>query len=633
MTGLRPLLLLAPYLRRRRGLFLGVVTVVVVGMLSAVAVSVLSVTAASSLVVAATASTEAPARTAATALVVAVGAGVVVAGLGAWAEQWFAHVLAYRVIDALRLDVHRAIARLAPVGLARRRSGDTVAAAMGDVESLEWFAAHTVAQVTAGVLSCVVLDVTAALLFGPLWLLLVPAQAALLAVPLLFVRRAGRQGEALREALARLSGRVLAARGSARDVVLLGRVGAEAAAVAAETGAVQRARRGLSMRTGIEQAVTDAATVVVLLTTLVLAAAAVAQGADAATAPTLVVLAAASLGPAAIAAGALARVGETAEAARRVAAVLQAPGVRPLDPPAREHDGREHDGREHAGERAGVRHPLSSSHEDSPSPDAPRGWSGTPTAPGTVTARALAAAYPGAAVAALADVDLDIAPGEHLAVVGPSGAGKTTLGLVLARLLASDGELRVDGIDCASERGADTRRRVVLVPQQPHVFRATVRDNLLAPDATDDELWDALDRARLADHVRTLPRGIDTLLAERGATWSGGERQRLALARALLRDPTVLMLDEPTASLDTRTEAEFLAALSTARAGRTTIAVTHRPTLMRAMHRVLFVDAGRVVDTAAHDELRARSVRYRAVVDGAASDPTDPSVTPDLERR
>jgi len=572
VSVLRPLVFLVPSLRRRRGLFLGVLLVVTVGMLASVAVSVLSVTAASALATAA----------GAPALVIAVVAAVVAAGLAAWGEQWFAHVLAYRVIDALRIDVHRAIARLAPVGLARRRSGDTVAAAMGDVESLEWFAAHTVAQVAAGAVASLVIDVTAVVLFGPLWLLLLPAQAVLVAVPLLFARRAAGQGRVLREALASLSTRVLAARSSARDVVLLGRVGAEAAAVAEGTGEVQRARRGLSVRAGLEQALTEALTVVVLLTTLVLASAAVAAGMDAALAPSLVVLAAASLSPAAIVAGALGRIGETAEAARRVDAVLHAPGVRPVDP------------------------------VDAPVP--------ATSLPGAVSARELRAAYPEGAGAALDGIDLAIAPGEHVAIVGESGAGKTTLALALSRFLASEGELSVDGVDCAEEPGAATRRRVVLVPQQPHVFRATVRENLLAPDADDETLWTALERARLADHVRTLPDGIDTLLAERGATWSGGERQRLGLARALLRDPSVLVLDEPTASLDTRTEAEFLAALTHARAGRTTLAITHRPTLMRAMDRVLFVERGRIVDTAPHDELAARSPRYRAVVEGATPD-------------
>jgi len=592
MTALRPLGLLVPYLRRRRALFGGVVAVVTAGMLASVGVSVLSVTTAAALVTGGD-----PARAVATALVIAVVGSVVVAGLAAWAEQWFAHVLAYRVIDALRLDVHRTIARLAPVGLARRRTGDTVSAAMGDVESLEWFAAHTVAQVTAGVLACAVIDVTAAVLFGPVWLLLVVAQAALVTVPLLFVRRAGRQGEVLRAALARVSARVLAARAAARDVVLLGRVDAEARAVADETGAVQRARRGLTMRAGVEQACTDALTVAVLLTTLLLVGAGVTGGGDAATAPTLVVLASAALGPAAIAAGALARVGETAEAARRVDTVLRAPGVRPADPAPR-------------------------------ALDVPPGQA--ERHPGSVEGRALRAAYPGTDVTALADIDLRIAPGEHVAVVGASGAGKTTLALVLTRLLASEGALHVDGIDTAAEAGADTRRRVVLVPQQPHVFRATVRENLLAPDATDDDAWDALERARLADHVRRLPEGLDTLLAERGATWSGGERQRLGLARALLRDPSVLVLDEPTASLDTATEAEFLTALSRSRAGRTTIAITHRPTLMRAMDRVLFVDDGRIAESAPHDDLRARSPRYRAVVGGTAE---DLSAHPDPERR
>lgn len=234
--------------------------------------------------------------------------------------------------------------------------------------------------------------------------------------------------------------------------------------------------------------------------------------------------------------------------------------------------------------------------------------------------------YPGGSAPVLDGLDLEVPDGRSCAVVGASGEGKTTLALALARLIAQEeGRILVGGIDTAAEAPERTRERLVLVCQHTHVFRATVRDNLLTPDADEDETWTALERARLADRVRALPEGLDEVLAERGAAWSGGERQRLGLARGLLRDPDVLVLDEPTAGLDTRTEAEFLDALLTSRKGRTTIIITHRVAVMSACDRVVLLRAGRVDAVGPHDVLRRTSPVYRAVLDAAEPAPESES--------
>lgn len=151
-----------------------------------------------------------------------------------------------------------------------------------------------------------------------------------------------------------------------------------------------------------------------------------------------------------------------------------------------------------------------------------------PSEPGSARTTGLRVRYPDTSTPALKDVDLDISPGEIMAIAGPSGAGKTTLALALARMIAPEaGRILLDGVDAATEDPDRTRERIVLVAQRPHVFRASVRENLLAPHASNSELWAALQAARLADHVAELPDGLDTVLSEQGATWSGGERQRL----------------------------------------------------------------------------------------------------------
>lgn len=570
-----PLAALGAHLRAERRLAVQVVVVAWLVLVLGVGTAVLSVAATTAAVV----------DDGASALLAALAVAVVALGLLAWTEQWVAHVLAYRVIDAVRRAVHDAIARLAPLGLGRRRSGETVAAAMTDAEALEWFYAHTAAQVVAGLAAAGTVTVGAVVWLGPAGLVLPVAQLLVLAVPLLALPVAARQGAALRARVADLASVVMEARAAARETVLLGRVPAVVADVRAGTAAVQRVRRGLAVRTGVEQAVLEAVGAATVLTTLALAAARVHDGALAPTAlPVAVALAGAGLAPVLTVVTGLQRIGETSAAAARVDALLRAPGARPAD-----------------------------------GPDVDQG---APAA-GRLDVTGLRVTYPGTARAVLDGVELHVAPGEHVAVVGASGAGKTTLALVLARLVAPDaGHVEVDGVRADAETGRRTRERLVLVGQHAHVFRATVRDNLLASGTGDAELWRVLERVHLADRVRALPDGLDTLLAERGGAWSGGERQRLGLARGLLRDPSVLVLDEPTAGLDTRTEAAFLATLADVRAGRTTVVVTHRPAAMRACDRVVLLHAGRVVADGPHDHLLATSAAYRGVL-AAPDDPGD----------
>ena len=213
----------------------------------------------------------------------------------------------------------------------------------------------------------------------------------------------------------------------------------------------------------------------------------------------------------------------------------------------------------------------------------------------------------------LEHVTLRVAAGECLAIVGPSGGGKSTIADLALRFLDPDaGTVRLDGRDLRALRLRDLRAHVGLVDQEPAVFHASIADNIryARPDATDGEVRAAAGRAGLARFVATLPEGYATVVGERGAALSAGERQRLAVARALLAAPSVLVLDEPTAALDPESEQQVAEGFETVMRGRTTVLITHRAALARRADRVAVLDGARVVEHGAPDELMARGGRF-----------------------
>jgi ATP-binding cassette subfamily B protein len=201
--------------------------------------------------------------------------------------------------------------------------------------------------------------------------------------------------------------------------------------------------------------------------------------------------------------------------------------------------------------------------------------------------------------------------------VGETGSGKTTLGYLVSRQYdANAGAVTIDGVDVRELSFASLARTVGLVSQETYLFHDTVAANLrfAKPGATDEEIRAAAEAAQIHDHIAGLPDGYDTLVGERGYRFSGGEKQRLAIARTILRDPPVLILDEATSALDTRTEAAVQAAIDSLSAGRTTITIAHRLSTVRDADQIVVLDAGRVVERGTHDELLARGGRYAALV-------------------
>jgi ATP-binding cassette subfamily B protein len=263
----------------------------------------------------------------------------------------------------------------------------------------------------------------------------------------------------------------------------------------------------------------------------------------------------------------------------------------------------------------------------------PPGAPPLPEGGGRVELRGVTLRYDGASPA-LEDVDLDVAAGRTVALVGPTGSGKTSLVALIARLYdASQGSVLVDGADVRGVELRSLRSRIAFVADDSFLFSATVAENIAyaRPDASREEIVTAARRAQADGFIGELPEGYDTVVGERGLTLSGGQRQRVAIARALLADPRILILDDATSSVDARTEALIKRGLREAMAGRTTFIVAHRMSTISLADEIVVMDAGRVVDRGTHEELLGRCALYAEIAEHGLADTV--FLQRDLERR
>jgi ATP-binding cassette, subfamily B, bacterial len=223
----------------------------------------------------------------------------------------------------------------------------------------------------------------------------------------------------------------------------------------------------------------------------------------------------------------------------------------------------------------------------------------------------------------LADVSAAVPAGSTTAIVGETGSGKTTMAYLVARLYEpTGGRVTIDGVDVAKASLASLARTVGLVSQETYLFHASIRDNLrfARPDASDEQIESAARAAQIHDLIASLPDGYETMVGERGYRFSGGEKQRIAIARTILRNPPVLVLDEATSALDNETESALQEALDELARGRTTIAIAHRLSTIRDAQQILVLDHGRIVERGTHSELMMLGGRYSELARGTASE-------------
>ncbi|AQU67695.1 thiol reductant ABC exporter subunit CydD [Streptomyces niveus] len=485
-----------------------------------------------------------------------------------YAERLVSHDAVLRMLADLRVSVFRRLERLAPAGLRETRRGDLLSRLVADVDALQDYWLRWLLPVGSAVLVGVgAVGFTSWLLPEAGAVLAVGLLAAGVGVPLVSGARARRAERRLAPARGLLATRVAELLEGCAELTVAGalrsRIRAARAADATLTAIAARGATATALGGGLSALICG-----------------------------LTVAAAAYAGVGAVHDGRLPGVALAVVVLTPIAAFEAVAGL-PLAVQYRQRAAR---GAERVWEVLDAPVPVRE-------PERP---ATAPATPFPLEVRGLAARYPGQERDALSGVDLTLTAGKRVAVVGPSGAGKTTLAQVLLRFLdAREGGVTLGGTDAAALDGDTVRRFVGLCAQDAHLFDSSVRENLALArkDATEDDLRDALRRARLLEWVDALPAGLDTLVGEHGARLSGGQRQRLALARALLADFPVLVLDEPAEHLDLPTADALTADLLAVTEGRTTLLITHRLQGLEAVDEVIVLDEGRVTQRGPYAEL------------------------------